>query len=63
MTLNQQIDISRKFEPGKQQQAIQQDGQAKAAFALNLIRQMPQELPKAEEAARIPCLGVLAIPN
>jgi hypothetical protein len=63
MELNQMIDISRKFEQTQQQRAIDQDGQNKAAFALNLIRQMPQEPAKPEEPPRIPSLGALAISN
>jgi hypothetical protein len=63
MELNQMIDISRKFEQDQQQAAIAQDGQNKAAFALNLIQRMPQEPTKPEEPPKIPSLGALAIPS
>jgi hypothetical protein len=63
MELNQMIDVARQFEPTKQQASIEQDGAAKAAFALGIMQRMPQEPPKPEEPPKIPNLGAMAIPN
>ena len=63
MGLNDMIDVSRKFEPTKVQQSIQQDNASKAAFALDMMQRMPQEPPPPEDPPKIPSLGALAIPN
>ena len=61
--LNTLIDISQKFEAPRQQASIEQDGRAKAEFALGLLQRMPQEPTQPEEPPRIPNLGALAIPS
>ncbi len=61
--LNTMIDVSRQFEVPRQQASIAQDNQAKAAFTLRIMQQMPQQPAKPEEPPRIPSLGALAIPS
>lgn len=63
MNLNQFIDVASRFSPTRQQASLQQDGEAKTRFALEMLKRMPQGPPPEEEPVRIPSLGALAIPN
>jgi len=63
MQLNQFIDVAEQQPRTQQQASMVQDNVQKTAFALEMIRRIPQEPPKPVDPPRIPSLGALAIPN
>lgn len=49
--------------PTEQGKSILQDNQNKTAFALDMMKRIPQEKPAPVEQPKIPSLGAAAIAN